>query len=205
MTTADIRPILIDIPMPIVTPRLILRPTMPGDGAAIHANKVETWDQIHRWMPWAKTIGTPEDTEVNAREAYARFIRRDDLTMVGIDRETGQLVICTGLHRFCWVTRRFEIGYWVTKSAQGRGFATESTNALLRYAFGVLNATRVDIDHAAENEASRRVIEKLGFIPEAQRKHYMPLPNGTIADRWDYVRFNTDGLPALDIEWGLEK
>ena len=205
MQTTDIRPILIDIPMPIVTPRLIIRPAMPGDGAAIHANKIETWDQLSRWMPWAKAIGTAENDEATVREAYAKFIRRDDMMMIGIDRETGHIVMGTGLHRYCWTVRRFEIGYWVTKSAQGRGYATEGTNALIRYAFGALKARRVDIVHAAGNEASRRVIEKLGFIPEAIRKMNAALPDGTVTDHHDYVRFDTDRLPALDIEWGLEK
>lgn len=204
MQTTDIRPILIDIPMPIVTPRLILRPAMPGDGAAIHANKVETWDQLSRWMPWAKTMGTADDDEATVREAYAKFIRRDDLMMVGISRETGRIVMGTGLHRFCWTVRAFEIGYWVTKSAQGHGYATESANALLRYAFGALKARRVDIAHATGNEASRRVIEKLGFLPEALRKMNTVLPDGTVTDHHDYVRFNTDGLPDLDVRWETE-
>jgi hypothetical protein len=54
-------PVLIDMPMPIMTPRLMIRPVMPGDGAPIHEAKMESWDQLRLWMPWAKERGTPED------------------------------------------------------------------------------------------------------------------------------------------------
>jgi len=39
--------------MPIVTPRLTLRPTTLDDLDSIQAAKVEAWPDLHRWMTWA--------------------------------------------------------------------------------------------------------------------------------------------------------
>ena len=201
-TTTEDQILLMDIPMPIETPRLILRPVQTGDGAAITEAKRETWDQLTQWMPWAKGEHSPDADEVWARKNHAQFILRENFALVGIEKDTGRHVIWTGLHRFDWHKRRFEIGYWVRASAQGKGYATESTNALIRYAFNALSARRVEITHADGNERSQNVIEKLSFQKEAEKALDLELPNGTFVTRHDYVRLNTDGLPPLDVRWG---
>jgi hypothetical protein len=39
--------------MPIVTPRLILRPPTLGDLDSIQTAKEEAWPDLQRWMSWA--------------------------------------------------------------------------------------------------------------------------------------------------------
>ena len=39
--------------MPIVTPRLILRPPTLGDLDSIQTAKEEAWPDLQRWMTWA--------------------------------------------------------------------------------------------------------------------------------------------------------
>ena len=198
------KPILMDVPMPIRTPRLLIRPKQPGDGAAVVAAVSETWEDLHQWMTWAEKLDdfTVEQQEVRIRLVMAKFILREELNLVGIEIASGQLVIWCGFHSIDWKTRQCEIGFWVRKSAQGRGIATESTNALLRYAFGALGMRRVGITHSGGNEASRRVVEKLGFAAEGVQRLANPLPGGRIADRHCYARLDTVGLPALEVLWG---
>lgn len=195
-------PILIDIPVPIETPRLILRPPMPGDGAALHEAKAETFDQLHQWMPWAKEMSTLAEDEIVMREAYAKFIRREDLMMMAFEKDAGRYIGGTGLHRFDWAVRRFEIGYWVRESAQRQGYASEIANVLTRYAFEQLEARAVCIGHAAGNDKSRGVIEKLGFSLEGTMKNETALGDGTVVDSLMYSRTNMTGLPPLDVKWG---
>jgi RimJ/RimL family protein N-acetyltransferase len=200
--TEENKNILIDVPMPIVTPRLILRPVQTGDGAALYEALDETWDALRQWMVWTDEGKSPEKSEIYARQKHAEFILREDITIVGIERETDRPVIWTGLHRLNWTMRKCEIGYWVRQSAMGKGYATESTNALTRYAFDVLGARRVEIDHIEGNEASRNVINKLGFAFEAARQKTHMLPGGVVADSRAYVRLDKEGLPPLDVRWG---
>ncbi len=198
----DTDPLLIDVPMPIVTPRLILRPPQAGDGALVHEAKLETWEQLNKWMVWAKEKPALEEDEALCRKAQAQFILREDMMLFGFCRETGRFITGTGLHRFDWKTRVFEIGYWVRRSAQGKGYASESTNALIRYAFGALNANKVKICHDANNDESRRVIEKLGLEKEGVFKNESQLNDGALYDRHWYGRLNAEGLPPLDVSWG---
>lgn len=195
------KPILIDLPMPIETPRLILRPAMTGDGAALNEAKAETFDQLNQWMPWAKEMSTVDEDEITVREAHARFIRREDMMLFAFEKETGRYIAGTGLHRFDWGIRRFEIGYWVRASEQRKGYASEIANALTRYAFIQLQARAVMIGHAAGNDKSRSVIEKLGFALEGVLKNETSLPDGTVADALIYSRTDMDGLPELNVTW----
>lgn len=193
--------VLIDIPMPITTPRLILRPPQPGDGAAIHEAKIETRTELLRWMEWAKKDETVDDNEAMVRKAHASFILREDMMLFGFHRDTGELIVSTGLHRFNWSIGKFEIGYWVRKKFHNQGYATEAANSLTRFAFGALNARRVQIFHADGNDASGSVIQKLGFEKECIRRADHRLPDGNIVASHDYACFNIDALPDLEVTW----
>ena len=197
-------PILLDLPTPIHTPRLLIRPKQPGDGPATAAAVHETWDSLHQWMEWADNPAdhTPEKQEIRTRQMLASYILRETLEYLAIDRSTGQPVVWCGFHNLLWKSRQCETGYWVRQSAQNRGFATEATNALLRYAFGALGMTRVGIRHAAGNEASCRVIEKLNFTPEGSLRAASHLPGNRTADTLLYARTDLNNLPPLDVHWG---
>ena len=196
-------PVLIDLPMPIRTPRLILRPQQVGDGAATAAAIQESWEELHRWMRWAehREAFTAETMEIRTRQVMARFILREEIELTAIETASGQPVVWCGFHSIDWQARQCDTGYWVRRSAQNKGFATEATNALLRYAFDVLGIKRFGLTHAAGNEASRRVARKLGFAQEGIQRSASYLPNGQIVDRYCYARLDLVDLPALDVRW----
>lgn len=193
--------------MPIRTPRLLIRPKEPGDGAQTAEAVAETWDALHEWMRWAedREFFTAENMEIRDRQVMASFLLRESFELLGIEIASGQPVVWCGLHDIDWQARQCETGYWVRKSAQGRGVATEACNALLRYAFGVLGMRRVGLTHSSGNDASRRIAEKLGFALEGVQRQAALLPGGRIADRLLYARFNVDGLPPLDVTWAASK
>ena len=197
-------PLLVDLPTPILTPRLLIRPKQPGDGLETSRAVHETWHSLHGWMEWAETLEdhTPEKQEIRTRQMIASYTLRETIELLAIERATGQPVVWCGFHNLQWKSRQCETGYWVRKSAQNRGFATEATNALLRYAFTALGMQRLGIHCAAGNEPSRRVIEKLGFTPEGTLRSAACLPGGRRADMLLYARLNLDNLPPLDVHWG---
>jgi RimJ/RimL family protein N-acetyltransferase len=57
----------------------------------------------------------------------------------------------------------FELGYRFLKKHWGKGYATEAGQQLLQYAFQELNLPKVIAIAMPENQASRRVMEKLGL------------------------------------------
>ena len=191
-----IKPVLIDMPMPIETERLLIRPPQTGDGAATYEAKAETWDDLCQWMFWTREgLGTVEDAEEMARKAHSLFILREEIRLMGVEKDSGRPVVWTGIHDPGWEAGILRTGYWVRKSAQGKGYAQEACAAVIRYAFNTLGARRLAISHAEGNEASRKIIEKLGFIKEGVHRKACMLPDGRVVDYYHYARFDAKGLP----------
>ena len=64
--------------------------------------------------------------------------------------------------------RSAEIGYMLAAEAQGRGLVTRACEALLAHAFDTLALHRVELRCAPENDRSRRIAERLGFVQEGR-------------------------------------
>jgi RimJ/RimL family protein N-acetyltransferase len=200
---ASTDPVLIDVPMPIRTPRLTIRPKQIGDGAITFSAVMETWQELNQWMLWAENRDsfTAESIEIRNRHVMASSLLRESIELIGIEAQTGEAVVWCGFHDIDWKTRQCDTGFWVRKSAQGRGIATEAANAMVRYAFGALRMQRVGLTHSRGNEASRRIAKKLGFALEGIQPRANLLPGGKAVDKYCYARFNVTGLPELKVTW----
>lgn len=194
--------ILVDIPTEILTPRLLLRPLQPGDGKNINDGIKESLEELKIYMPWAQEVPPLEASEEVARSSAAKWLMRDDLTMAMFERATGDYLGGTGLHRINWNARTFEIGYWLRSTKSGRGYVTESANALTQLCFKHLKANRVDIRCDTRNTKSTAIAERLGFEKEGVLRNYQMSADGKFPiDMVIYARINMDGLPSLEVKW----
>lgn len=67
-----------------------------------------------------------------------------------------------------------DLGYWMAKSAWGKGYATEATLAMVKYAFETMKLHRMEANHLLRNPTSGRVLQKLGFKYEGlMRQSYL--------------------------------
>src|SRR5260221_2334498 len=132
-------PIFINFPMPITTPRLFIRPPQIGEGAALNAAIIESFDNLHRFMDWAKVEPTLEESEEVVRLAAANWIVRKNeepwLMLCIFDKNTQALVGATGFHHTLWEVPCMESGYWIRTAYAGQGLMTEAMNAITQYAF----------------------------------------------------------------------
>ena len=64
-----------------------------------------------------------------------------------------------------------EVGYRLRRRSWGRGIATEAASALVDYAFRALELPRTVAVVYPENRASRRVLDKLGFVHDGLREY----------------------------------
>ena len=92
--------ILIDFPMPLTTKRLTIRPLMPGDGPKLFEAIDESRMSLRPWLGWVDNVKTWEDSEINAREFYARFILRTENAFLIL--ATDRLVGVCSYHDFNW-------------------------------------------------------------------------------------------------------
>jgi ribosomal-protein-alanine N-acetyltransferase len=88
------------------------------------------------------------------------------------------------------------VGYWVDQAQAGRGIAPRALALVLDHAFATLDLPRVEANIQPENDASRRVVEKLGFRLDALRPGHLH-----VAGAWrDHLRFE---LTREDAAGGL--
>ncbi|MBY0147200.1 GNAT family N-acetyltransferase [Neobacillus niacini] len=165
------KPSLLEFPEEFTTERLLIRSPLPGDGKAVHAAIEASLNELKPWMPWAHMNQTEQDVEANIRESIAKFITREDLRLHILDKETGEFIGSSGLHRIDWAVPKFEIGYWIDTRYTGRGYITEATEAITNYAFQELKAKRVEIRCDSKNSRSRAIPERLGFTLEGILKN----------------------------------
>ncbi|MCM3764274.1 GNAT family N-acetyltransferase [Neobacillus niacini] len=165
------KPILKEFPEEIATERLIIRKPMPGDGKAVYQAMQASMAELKPWMPWADREQTVDDVEANMREAHAKFLTREDLRLHIFNKETGEFIGSSGLHRINWDIPKFEIGYWIDTRHQRKGYITEATEAITNFAFTELNAKRVEIRCDSKNNRSKAVPERLGFQLEGILKN----------------------------------
>ncbi|HEX8343069.1 MAG TPA: GNAT family protein [Tepidisphaeraceae bacterium] len=181
-------PILLDIPMPIVTDHLLIRESRAGEGRAINEAVAESFTELHRWMPWAKSMPSVEESESFSRETAAKFLTRKDFGLRVWSPDGQRLWGAAGLHPQNWDARSFEIGYWIRTSEAGKGLMTEAVVALTAYAFKHLDAGRIQIRCDSGNTASRRVAEKSGYVLEGTHRRDCVNNEGTLRDTCVYAR-----------------
>lgn len=76
---------------------------------------------------------------------------------------SGEHIGCCGLRPYRLENRVYELGFHIRKAHWGRGYAQEGARTVIGYAFGALGAAALFAGHHPANEASRRLLRKLGF------------------------------------------
>ncbi len=175
--------ILVEIPIELHGPRVLLRPFRLEDAPAVWEAVEESRAHLAPWLPWVEGTRSLDDERVSMIRMRARWMLREDLTVGIFERATGRFLGGSGLHRIHWEARAFEIGYWIRVSAEGRGYVTETVQLLVRLAFDRLGANRVEIQTDPRNVRSRRVAERLGFVLEGTLRRYRLNPDGRPSDR----------------------
>jgi RimJ/RimL family protein N-acetyltransferase len=153
------------------TQRLTLRPFRKSD--APHVQRMAGDRDVAR-----TTLNIPHPYEPGMAEAWIAthaesWVRGTALVCAIVRREDNRLVGATGLTLFL-DHRRAELGYWIGREHWGNGYATEAAAELLRYGFAGLSLNRVMARHFAGNDASGRVMQKLGMQQEGvMRQHIL--------------------------------
>jgi RimJ/RimL family protein N-acetyltransferase len=151
---------------PIRTERLILRPFVPDDLDALF--DIQSRPEVARYLYWS-----PRD-HAGAAESLQQKLKNqsieaegDILNLAAVRADGGPLIGDLMLRYASATHQQAEVGYILHPDAQGHGFATEATRALVDLAFRELRAHRVFGQIDARNHPSGRVLERVGLRREA--------------------------------------
>lgn len=141
------------------TQRLTLRPAWPEDASALaEAIGHEAVARMLMRVPFPYSVDDAHAFAEQPRGAHEpRFLV--------FSHEAGAAPVLVGgiaLTDFGGETG-VELGYWLTPSAWGRGYATEAGRAVVDMARHALPLSRLGAWHFADNPASGAVLRKLGF------------------------------------------
>jgi ribosomal-protein-alanine N-acetyltransferase len=159
-------PKLTDLDLVVRTPRLVLRPISEDDAD-------DLWPFVSdpdfpRLMMWS-AHKSRADTVAFARWAAEALKNGTHLTwVIGATEHGGRARGCISLdgitwQLLAWRVDRAELGYWLAPPLHGQGLVSEAAQAAVRFGFETLGLHKMTVSCLEENEASRRVIEKLGF------------------------------------------
>jgi RimJ/RimL family protein N-acetyltransferase len=169
----------------IETARLVLRPATESDipelVPLIGAREVA-----------ATTLRIPHPYEErHAREYIASPTKDNELRLLIRLRKEGRLCGGIGLHPDDHA-RRAELGYWIGVPFWGNGYATEAGNAVLRYGFEHFKFNRIYAAHFLGNDASGRVLQKIGMQYEGRmRQALRKLDSFIDVERYAILREDT--------------
>jgi [ribosomal protein S5]-alanine N-acetyltransferase len=153
-------------PLIVDTARLRLRPQALADVDAHHAAIGSD-----AGVPWDHRVRTREQTEEVVRRRVAHWEEHGFGLWAVEWRESGEYLGEAGLQHFEG-GEPVEVGYYLGRSAWGRGVATEAGEAALRHGFEALDLDTIVAVVRPENEGSKRVLTKLGLRFRRHGDHY---------------------------------
>lgn len=167
----------------IETERLILRPFEYSDDEAM----LKYWiaDEKIQSMYFEPTYTTKEAVRELLDKYISSYENKDYYRWAIILKENNE---CIGQIAYFLVDTKnnfAEIEYCIGSDFQRKGLATEATKAIIDFGFKQIGLHKIQICHASNNMASRRVIEKCGFHYEGALRDFFYL-NGAYADRLYY-------------------
>jgi len=184
------------LPERLETDRLLLRLPEIVDAQPLNQAIADSFEALTSWMDWAVRPQTLEETRAFCQESRVVWRAETAFNVLMIEKSSSRIVGASGYPRLDWSVPRFEIGYWCSTDRVGRGYASEATWALTRFAFEHLGACRVELRMDDRNERSWRVAERLGFAREALIRNDVRLADGSLRDTRIYAAVSLDELRA---------
>lgn len=132
------------------------------------------------WLrPWEATNPhgpTSFDFKAQIKSLLRQLERNEGLPFVILYRGeiVGQLNVANILHGS---VSSCVIGYWIIPEVAGRGITPTAVALAIDYVFSTVGLHRVEIDIRPENQASIRVVQKLGLRYEGLKERYIHINN----------------------------
>lgn len=179
-------------PPVLTTARLLLRELRTADAPAVAAHAGD--ERVARYLievpsPYPVALAR---RWIHGRRAWWELGR--GVTFALVRRDAPDALLGTISLRRHARDRRAELGYWLAASAWGRGFATEAVAQVIDFGFRQLALARIYAQVFAGNDASMRVLEKLGMVYEGTKRRHLR-KGDRLHDVWFYGLLREEWSP----------
>lgn len=133
--------------------------------------------ELWRWT--LTQLRSPGDIRSYVESALAAATDGAEVPFATVEQASGRAIGSTRFMSIEAAHRRLEIGYtWVARAWQRSAVNTEAKLLLLRHAFGVLGALRVEFKTDSLNEPSRTALLGIGATEEGTLRNHMVTESG---------------------------
>lgn len=150
----------------ILTPRLRLSPLRTEQAQRLAELGNDPFIAAH-------TANFPSPYTLETAQAYIRQVSESEHArgnpVFGIELLDGTLIGVVNL-KLSERHRSGHLGYWMGAPYRGNGYMSEAARAVVEHGFQALNLHRVESACFAVNEASARVLENAGLVPEGCKR-----------------------------------
>jgi RimJ/RimL family protein N-acetyltransferase len=162
-------------------------PPLAGNGIALRqfAGSDVAWiaaafgdGEIGRYVPAIPDPYTEADAAAFVEYARAAWADGTSAPFVIVRSSDGAGLGGIELHLFPRDATLAEAGYWLARTARGRGTATTALRLIASWAFSALGILRLQVTTAPDNVASQRVAERAGFSREGLLRSWLPAADG---------------------------
>lgn len=152
------------------TDRLVLRRMTVADCYDMYEYASDP--AVTRYLTWSP------HPDVEYTKDYLRYIANhyklgDFYDWAVILEDEKKMIGTCGFTQFHFHHNAAEVGYVINPDYRGRGIADEAVRAVMKFGFETLGLHRIEAKYIMGNEASRRVMEKVGMTFEGVRRGEM--------------------------------
>lgn len=125
----------------------------------------------------------PHESKEESLKILQMMIEGDEVLAI-VDKASDKVIGSVGMHDDSMRNTPCVkmIGYVLAKESWGKGLMTEAVKAVMRHAFEVDKLELISVNHFANNEKSKRVIEKVGFKYEGTIRYARKVYDDGIED-----------------------
>ena len=148
----------------IETERLFLREILPSDKEGMF--EMDSDPAVHKFLG-NRPLKTIDEAKQLIASIRSQYVQNGIGRWAVIEKETESFIGWCGLklitEKINNHTQYYDMGYRLVKRYWGKGFASESAKATLKYGFKKLQLKTIYGIADVKNSSSRKVLEKTGF------------------------------------------
>lgn len=146
-------------------------PILETENYLLRSLKLEDASKLLLFMSDAETmkfitphpIQTLEEMEEKVKNHLANFQKAKEIPWVIIEKNSDEVIGLFRLHKLHMWHKKAEMGIVLHQDYQKKGVMTEILKRVLLFGFKELGLNRIVGDIFAENQGSKRLLEKYGF------------------------------------------
>ena len=142
------------------TPRLLLRGMRVSDAPDMYEYACRP--SVTEYLTWSPHPNVDYTKEYLAYLSH-HYTLGDFYDWALILKEENKMIGTCGFTRFHFANDSAEVGYVINPKYRGQGIAPEALLEVLRFGFEKLGLNRIEAKYIVGNDASRRVMEKVGM------------------------------------------